>query len=823
MLLIQPLFFNKHIFPHMQKKSFFAGILIVIFSISVTGQNLKLHYNFQSANNSITDLTGNGYNATLKNGATIKTLSGISFLETGNNNGYLDLGAGTGSLINSLSDFSIATYVFIDRELNLNNNGNFVWTFSNAENILTNPSGCMFFSAKGSRYAISLTNYSTEKQVNIANPTAQDSWQHIVYRQNGSTGEIYINGVLQKSGTVSVLPSALGATAFNYLARASYAGDQYLKNSKYSDFRIYNSALTPTQITQLAANKLKLDTLIYKDMVDSALTKLSLGSLTSVAENLTLPATGIHATTISWQSSNTAVVANNGTVNRPASGQPNAHVTLTATVSKYFISKNISFNVTVLSQLSDAQSVNLDSDQLTLSGNLLNLRSNLSLPASGKEGSQIQWTSGDPVFLSNTGVILKRNAKGEGNKKVTLTATLTKGTVTTSKNFDIYIAEDEGYAAYLFAYFTGNNISQEAIRFALSNDGLVYKALNNDQPIIASSAISNTGGVRDPHILRGEDGMYYMVVTDMVSANGWNSNRGMVLLKSNDLVNWSSAKVHIPTAFPAQFSNVDRVWAPQTIYDKTTGKYLIYFSMRKGSGDYDKIYYAYANSSFTALETVPAQMFYHPDNQACIDGDIVEKNGLYHMFFKTEGSGNGIKKAVSNKLTEGWTLLDRYLDQNSNAVEGGCVFRLYNTDTWILMYDVYSSGYYEFTSSTDLENFSVMNGNSFDFSPRHGTVIPITAAEKAALNNKWGETTQAPQISQENEKPLWSLQANGIVLQNPEHIQKAEVFDIFGRKLLESKQPESKIAFHFGKSELYILKITTQSGKIYTDKILSTF
>ena len=34
------------------------------------------------------------------------------------------------------------------------------------------------------------------------------------------------------------------------------------------------------------------------------------------------------------------------------------------------------------------------------------------------------------------------------------------------------------------------------------------------------------------------------------------------------------------------------------------------------------------------------------------------KDGLYHMFFKTEGSGNGIKKAVSNKLTEGWTLLD---------------------------------------------------------------------------------------------------------------------------------------------------------------------
>jgi hypothetical protein len=188
-------------------------------------------------------------------------------------------------------------------------------------------------------------------------------------------------------------------------------------------------------------------------MVDSALTKLSLGSLTSVTENLTLPATGIHATTISWQSSNTAVLANNGTVNRPASGQPNAHMTLTATVSKYFISKSISFNVTVLSQLSDAQSVSIDSEELILNGNLQNLRSNISLPLNGKEGSQIHWTSGDQTFLSNTGVILKRYPKGEGNKKVTLTATITKGSATSTKNFDIYIAEDEGYSAYLFAYF----------------------------------------------------------------------------------------------------------------------------------------------------------------------------------------------------------------------------------------------------------------------------------------------------------------------------------------------------------------------------------
>ena len=92
------------------------------------------------------------------------------------------------------------------------------------------------------------------------------------------------------------------------------------------------------------------------------------------------------------------------------------------------------------------------------------------------------------------------------------------------------------YSSYLFAYFTGNNQNEEAIHFALSTDGYNYQALNNNQPIIDSKVISSSGGIRDPHILRGADGkIFYMVVTDMVSANGWSSNRAMVLMKSTDL------------------------------------------------------------------------------------------------------------------------------------------------------------------------------------------------------------------------------------------------------------------------------------------------
>ena len=63
--------------------------------------------------------------------------------------------------------------------------------------------------------------------------------------------------------------------------------------------------------------------------------------------------------------------------------------------------------------------------------------------------------------------------------------------------------EAKDMAGYLFTYFTSGTPEQgEAIRFAVSLDGYNYKALNENKPVIDSKDISQTGGVRDPHILR---------------------------------------------------------------------------------------------------------------------------------------------------------------------------------------------------------------------------------------------------------------------------------------------------------------------------------
>ena len=309
--------------------------------------------------------------------------------------------------------------------------------------------------------------------------------------------------------------------------------------------------------------------------------------------------------------------------------------------------------------------------------------------------------------------------------------------------------------AYLFVYFTGNRPADEAIRFAVSSDGYNYFALNDNNPVIDSKIISSSGGVRDPHILRCEDGKtFYMVATDMVSSKGWDSNRAMVLLKSTDLINWSSKVINIQQRFTGQ-EDLKRVWAPQTIYDAEAKKYMIYWSMKHGEKN-DIIYYAYANKDFTDLEGEPKPLFIPRSGDYCIDGDIIRKDSLYHLFCKTGNKqSSGIKSATTTSLTSGnWTENDSYLQPTKEDVEGSAIFKMNNSDTYIMMYDLYRAHSFQFTKSTDLKNFTIIDQDvKMNFKPRHGTVISISRDELRSLIKQWGKPEGFPEI---NNNPVLS-------------------------------------------------------------------
>ena len=309
--------------------------------------------------------------------------------------------------------------------------------------------------------------------------------------------------------------------------------------------------------------------------------------------------------------------------------------------------------------------------------------------------------------------------------------------------YRIPVKRDDFCNAYLFAYFPNN--SDENLYYAISTDGFNYTPLNNGNKILDSWDFTISGGIRDPHILRGEDGVFRMVNTDMRSALGWASNRGIVMSKSTDLIHWTHSTVHFPTRFPNGWSSVTRVWAPETIYDKETGKYMVYFSLLTsddGTCRYDKVFYCYANDDFTDLEDYPIHLF--DRGSATIDADIVfdETDQLYHMIYKNEGI-NSISHVSASCLTaeEGkptgsqWGDLGGGIQQTSVAVEGGGIFRLIDTNTYVVMYDCYGSGYYQFCTTTDWKKYTLVaqTTTSGAFTPRHGSVTPLHPAETRAL------------------------------------------------------------------------------------------
>ena len=308
------------------------------------------------------------------------------------------------------------------------------------------------------------------------------------------------------------------------------------------------------------------------------------------------------------------------------------------------------------------------------------------------------------------------------------------------------------YTKYLFVYFPSN--ANENIYYALSdiNDPFNFVPMNDGHKVVSADTVSIKKGLRDPHVLRGNDGWFYMVNTDMRCAEGWASNRGMVLMRSKDLVNWQHSTVHFPEKYKGtHFANVIRVWAPEVIWDPQAKKYMVYFSLLTNDGTipYDKVFYCYANKDFTDLEGEPT--YFYDRGSATIDMDIVynHKDKLYHAFFKNEGE-HGICKVTAKTLTPApgqpngsqWSKPSGKLQQTKVAVEGAGVWPLINKkcqckkpDTWILMYDCYGSGYYQFCESNDLSNFKLKAQTETRgmFTPRHGTVLPITDKEVKRL------------------------------------------------------------------------------------------
>ena len=307
----------------------FAALFAPFFLFAQPDLNLglKLHYTFESTTGTtVPDVTGNGYDGTLY-GATIGLSNGKNSLILGTSGtDYLDMGANTGSLVASLTDFSMSCFLWVNSTYaSLSSNGNMIASFSNSLNSGTDQNGYMYLQAKRSRYAITSTYYTAEQATQTGIDAVKGQWIQLTYTQSGSTGKLYQNGVLVNTNiAVTLTPSSLGATLYNVIAKPIYNGDLYLQNSQISDFRVYNRAITSDEVLMLNG---------YSSDFINAYNGLTLGDVSAVTANLTLPATtGTANIPVTWTSSLPLVITTDGVVTRPT--QYDATVKLTATLTQ---------------------------------------------------------------------------------------------------------------------------------------------------------------------------------------------------------------------------------------------------------------------------------------------------------------------------------------------------------------------------------------------------------------------------------------------------------------------------------------------------------
>ncbi|ANP71333.1 family 43 glycosylhydrolase [Cryobacterium arcticum] len=708
--------------------------------------HLVLQYSFDETSGTVAaDSSGNAHNGsfvgspTLGGGDTGVTLDGVD--------DHVKL---PDNILAGLDSITVSTEVLIRSN---QPSPYFIYGLGTAA---TSNSGAGYLFATGNKYktAITPTYWNGEQVADSGADLARGVWKTLTYTLDDATdvATLYLDGVKVAGKTgVTTKPSAIGAgtTSANFIGRSNYAADKYLAGS-VRDFRIYNTALSATDVAALQPADAQL---VTRDA-----DHLTLGDLSAVESNLTLPTSGPNGSTITWASDTPATISTTGVVTRPAAASGPATVTLTATVMRGTASETRTFPATVTPLRDDQGDVDAAAAALAIA-TLDDVRGNLTLPAA-PAGIGLSWTSSDPGVVAIDGVVTRPSA----TKDVTLTAHLTKGGATATRAFTASVrqaAELGDYEGYAFAYFTGNSLEGENIYLAASegNNALDWNELNNGQPVLRST--EGTKGLRDPFIIRSPEGdTFYLIATDLSIGSGtsWGDSvrtgsQYLEVWESHDLVNWTDQR-HVKVA-P---DNAGNTWAPEAYYDDTIGAYVVFWA----SSLYADTDPGHTGSSYHRMMYVTTRDFvsfstpevWQDQGVSRIDSTVLKADDVYYRFTKDEGAGGtGCTDIIQESSTElratleSWTQVDSCIGKkaNTSAVEGPTAFQAnpgdVNGDKTYLFVDEYGGRGYIPLQTDDIAHPDWKVAPKYDLpaSPRHGTVIPVTAAELETLTEELGQ------------------------------------------------------------------------------------
>lgn len=282
---------------------------------------------------------------------------------------------------------------------------------------------------------------------------------------------------------------------------------------------------------------------------------------------------------------------------------------------------------------------------------------------------------------------------------------------------------------YLFCYFTGNLPEEEAVHFAVSNDGYNFEALNSNKPVIKQTLGKKSS--RDPFIFRDMENVFHIIATDMRCHDGWNSNNSMIMWDSKDLINWENERIFDFSQFE-NTKSADRVWAPQVIYDKDKKEYMIYWSHNNSDDDEPTILWYIYTKDFKTFTSKPEILFKSESGMAGIDGDIVKKDGKYYLYYADEKK-DAICCVVSDKVSGPYEEFENNKVSVANTkVEGNCIFKILDSDKYVMIMDKFVEGGYFMQETDDMFNFKKVDDEKFTINhlrPRHGSMLHITEEE----------------------------------------------------------------------------------------------
>jgi len=309
------------------------------------------------------------------------------------------------------------------------------------------------------------------------------------------------------------------------------------------------------------------------------------------------------------------------------------------------------------------------------------------------------------------------------------------------------MSSDEPYG-YLLAHFREDPAGfAERIHFSLStgDSPLRWTPLWGGRPRLTSNL--GTTGVRDPAIVRGRDGRFHILATDLRvfggDDRGWDEwrrhgSRSMIIWDSKDLVDWTG-----PRAVEVAPAEAGMAWAPEVIDDPHGDGFVVFWS----STLYEPLDVEHVGESYSRIlysrtrdfETfTPAQVMIDAGRDI-IDTAIVSADGLVHRFSKDEDRGDaswGIHHEIGSSLfADDFRVVRRRIAAELHRdVEAPILVRDPVLPRWYLMLDRYGSEHGYFVLQTDdlaSSEWAPVAADEVEIpdATKHGTVLRLTRPE----------------------------------------------------------------------------------------------